>query len=52
MWRGVVYVVNHVLITKYPGFDEGVGLLDGEHHIQLDVTTEHVQHAPRRVPVA
>ena len=56
-----VYVVNQelpqltkdVLITIYPKmFDEGVDLLDGEHHIKLDATTDPVQHTPRRVPVA
>ena len=33
-------------------FEDGIALLAGEHHINLDVTFDAVQHAPRRVLVA
>ena len=56
-----VYYVNNApiaitkesLITRFPNvFEDGVVLLAGKHHINLDATVEAVQHAPRRVPVA
>ena len=40
------------LVKKYPRvFNEGVGKLEGEYHIRLDLRIIPVQHAPRRVPV-
>ena len=33
-------------------FADGVGKLDGEHHIRLDPSVDPVQHAPRRMQVA
>ena len=55
-----VYYVNNApiaitkesLITRFPNvFEDGVGLLAGKHHINLDATVDAVQHATRRVPV-
>ena len=41
------------LVKKYPRvFNEGVGKLEGEYHIRLDLRITPVQHTPRRVPVA
>ena len=41
------------LVKKYPRvFNEGVGKLEGEYHIRLDLAITPVQHTPRRVPVA
>ena len=48
-----IAITKESLITRFPNvFEDGVGLLAGEHHINLDVTVDAVQHAPRRVPVA
>ena len=48
-----IAITKESLITRFPKvFEDGVGLLAGEHHINLDVTVDAVQHAPRRVPVA
>ena len=33
-------------------FDEGLGLLEGEYHIQLNDSVKPVQHAPWRGQVA
>ena len=41
------------LVKNFPKvFADGVGKLDGEHHIRLDPSVDPVQHAPRRVQVA
>ena len=46
-------ISKEFLIKKYPNvFGEGVGLLEGEYHIQLKEDAVPVQHAPCRVPVA
>ena len=48
-----IAITKESLITRFQNvFEDGVGLLAGEHHINLDVTVDAVQHAPRRVPVA
>ena len=48
-----IAITKESLITRFPKvFEDGVGLHAGEHHINLDVTVDAVQHAPRRVPVA
>ena len=39
------------LISKYPIFGSGVGLLDGKYHIVPDETVTPVQDFPRKVPV-
>ena len=41
------------LNKRYPTvFTEGVGRLEGQYHIRLNLNVEPVQHAPRRVPIA
>ena len=41
------------ILERFPEvFSEKVGQLEGEYHIKADSTTNPVQHAPRRVPVA
>ena len=41
------------LLKKYSQvFGPGIGRLEGEYHIQIDVSYDPVQHAPQRVPVA
>ena len=48
-----IAVTKESLITRFPKvFEDGVGLLAGEHHINLDVTVDAVQHSPLRVPMA
>ena len=41
------------LVKKFPRvYNDGVGKLPGEYHMELDETVKPVQHPPRRVPVA
>ena len=48
-----IAITKESLITRFPNvFEDGVGLLAGKQHINLDVTVDAVQHAPRRVHVA
>ncbi len=46
-------VTQAELIEQYPQvFKEGIGCLEGEHHIRIDPQHTPVQHPPRKVPVA
>ncbi len=46
-------VTQTELIERYPQvFKEGVGCLEGEHHIRIDPHHAPAQHPPRKVPVA
>ena len=54
-----VYAVEGALISKTAiiekyatVFGDGIGELESEYRIQLDDAADHIQHAPRRVPVA
>ena len=48
-----IAVTKESLITRFPKvFEDGVGLFAGEHHINIDVTLDAVQHAQCRVSVA
>lgn len=50
---GTSVISKENLLTNYSTvFSEGVGKLEGEYHIRLDMKIEPVQQAPRRVPVA
>ena len=46
------YKTEHLRKKHAKVFKEGVGQLEGEHHIQLDSRVDPVQHTPRRVPVS
>lgn len=46
-------ITRETLTKNYPQvFSEGVGKLAGEYHIRIDSTTDPIQQAPHRVPVA
>ena len=49
---GTSPLTREQIIKKYPQvFSEGVGRLESQYRIRLDDQMDHVQHAPRRVPV-
>jgi len=47
------YISKEQLLKQHPRvFEENVGMLKGQYHIQLEDHAVPVQHSPRRVPAA